>query len=57
MRLGARLLPLTHVVSLVRPLLIGQSPPHPLTDLAVLTVYTLLAGTGALVLFVRRFER
>ncbi len=56
-RLGARLLPLTHVVSLVRPLLIGQSPPHPLTDLAVLTAYTLFAGAGALVLFVRRFER
>ncbi len=56
-RTAARLLPLTHVVTLVRPLLLGRAPPEPGADLAVLAAYTLLAGGLALVLFVRRFER
>lgn len=56
-RIAARLLPLTHVVSLVRPLLLGRLPPHPGSDLAVLAGYTVLAGCLATTSFVRRFER
>jgi lipooligosaccharide transport system permease protein len=56
-RRAARVLPLTHTVTLVRPLLLGRAPPHPASDVAVLAAYTLLAGGLAFVLFVRRFER
>lgn len=56
-RAVARALPLAHVVSLVRPLLLGRPPPHPWGDLALLAAETLLAAAVALALFVRRFER
>jgi lipooligosaccharide transport system permease protein len=56
-RTAARLFPLAHTVTLVRPLLLGRSPPHPVADLAVLVLYTAAAAGLAFVLFVRRFER
>ena len=46
-------LPLTHAVELVRPLLLGEWPSAPLTNIAVLAGYT-LAGTYLAVVLTRR---
>lgn len=51
----AQALPLTHAVSLVRPLVIGEWPAHPLLPLAVLCAYAVGGYYLALVLTRRRF--
>jgi len=51
----AQVLPLTHAVSLVRPLVIGEFPANPLLPLAVLCAYAAGGYYLALVLTRRRF--
>jgi lipooligosaccharide transport system permease protein len=48
-------LPLTHSVALIRPLIFGQQPAHPLLNIAVLTAITLVAFWVAIRLARRRF--
>ena len=50
----SRLLPLTAAVNLVRPLILGRVPAHPLRDLAVLIVYTIAGFYLAMILTRRR---
>jgi len=54
LRTVADQLPLAHAVSLVRPLLLGQTPQHIGLHLAVLTTITVLAFWLALALTRRR---
>ncbi len=51
----ASVLPLTHATDLVRPLLFGEIPAAPLTNILVLLAYALLGFYAAVVLFRRRF--
>lgn len=51
---GAQLLPLTHVVDIVRPLMTGLPIPHLGLDLAVLLIYATLAFYTATLLIRRR---
>ena len=51
----AQVLPLTHAVTLVRPLIIGELPARPLLPLAVLCAYAVAGYYVSLVLTRRRF--
>ncbi|CAN7528726.1 ABC transporter permease [Rhizobacter sp. LjRoot28] len=51
----AQVLPLTHAVALVRPLVIGELPARPLVPVAVLCAYAVLGYYVSLVLTRRRF--
>ncbi|MFA7496279.1 MAG: ABC transporter permease [Acidithiobacillus sp.] len=53
----AQVLPLTHAVALLRPLLTGVLPQHVLYHLSVLVLYTVFAYTLAWRLLVRRLLR
>jgi lipooligosaccharide transport system permease protein len=53
-QMGAQALPLTHAVSLIRPLVIGGAPEHALLNLTVVGLYTLLALVLAVHLIQRR---
>ncbi len=53
----AQLLPLSHGVQLVRPLLLGQAPADAWLHVAVLLAYTAVGFYAALVLFRRRLNR
>ncbi|WP_437558143.1 ABC transporter permease [Acidithiobacillus sulfuriphilus] len=53
----AQLLPLTHAVALIRPLLTGHAPSHWLLHLGVLLLFTLMAYVLALRLLERRLLR
>ncbi len=53
-QIAAQLLPLTHAVSLARPLLNGEVPPSWLLHIAVLAVYTVIGFYVALALTRRR---
>ena len=54
MQTAAQLLPLTHAVQLVRPLLVGEIPPNALLHVGVLAAITLAACAIALRLAPRR---
>ena len=49
------LLPLTHATELVRPLLMGEIPDAPVTNVLVLLAYALAGFYVAVILFRRRF--
>ena len=51
---AANFLPLTHAVSLVRPLLLGEMPPHALLHVSVLVTITLIGFAVAVKLARRR---
>ncbi len=51
----AAVLPLTHATALVRPLLLGEIPVAPLTNVLVLLAYALVGFYAAVILFRRRF--
>jgi lipooligosaccharide transport system permease protein len=53
----AQLLPLTHAVALIRPLLTGHAPSHWLLHLGVLLLFTLTTYVLALRLLERRLLR
>jgi lipooligosaccharide transport system permease protein len=55
LQMFAQVLPLTHATALVRPLLFGEIPEAPLTNILVLLAYALAAFYAAVVLFRRRF--
>ncbi len=57
LRLVSAILPLTHAVSLARPLLNGLIPAAILTDIAVLAVYALICYYICLVLFRKRMAQ
>ena len=50
-------LPLTHATELVRPLILGQAPPHAALNVAVLLAYAAVAFYVAMILFRRRLLR
>ena len=50
-------LPLTHATELVRPLILGQAPPHAALHVAVLLAYAAVAFYVAMILFRRRLLR
>jgi lipooligosaccharide transport system permease protein len=56
-QLGARLLPLTHAVELVRPLMTGGEVPEPVLHLLVLGAYAVAATRLATHLVARRLQR
>jgi lipooligosaccharide transport system permease protein len=52
-QIGARLLPLTHAVAIVRPLMTGQDPTQVALHLSVLIAY----AAGGFLLAIRLFRR
>lgn len=56
-RIAAEMLPLTHAIAIVRPLMIGQAPDLPLLHAAVIAIYGVVALPVATLLTRRRLLR
>jgi lipooligosaccharide transport system permease protein len=54
MQAFSQLLPLAHAVQVIRPLMLGEFPPHAQVSLVVLLAYTIVGFYAALILLRRR---